>query len=64
MTKLKTKYREVPHYELIITRNKIIKECGVTQITFYNWINGKTTPQKPTQEKIASILNCEVSEIF
>jgi transcriptional regulator with XRE-family HTH domain len=45
-------------------RDKIMSECGVTRETVYNWINGKSIPGKLQQDKIATIVNMPVDELF
>lgn len=45
-------------------RDKIMVECNVTRETVYNWISGKSIPGKLQQEKIATIVNMPVDELF
>lgn len=45
-------------------RNRIMQECNVSRETVYNWINGNTTPSQMEQEKIATIVNIPVEQLF
>lgn len=45
-------------------RNKLAKECGVTIMTVYRWINGEVIPDKLKREKIAEIVGVSVDELF
>lgn len=45
-------------------RDHIAKECGVAIATVYRWLNGTIVPRKSDREKIASILNRPVSELW
>ena len=45
-------------------RNKLAKECGVTIMTVYRWINGEIIPDKLKREKISEIVGIAVDELF
>ncbi|MGJ0697977.1 helix-turn-helix domain-containing protein [Parabacteroides merdae] len=56
-------YRELSDTPLRL-RDHIAKECGVAVATVYRWLNGTSVPRKSDREKIASILNRPVYELW
>lgn len=45
-------------------REKIAKECGVSDMTVYRWLSGEIVPEKLKREKIAEITGLPVDELF
>ena len=45
-------------------REKIAKECGVTEMTIFRWLSGETIPEKLKREKIAEITGLPVNNLF
>lgn len=56
-------YKELSNTPLRL-RDHIAKECGVAVATVYRWLNGTIVPRKSDREKIASILDRPVSELW
>lgn len=48
----------------ITFRDKLAKECDVTIMTVYRWINGEVVPDKLKRERIAEIVGVSVEELF
>lgn len=45
-------------------RARVINECGITEKTFYNWINSPDRIPLLAKEKIASIAEQEINVLF
>lgn len=45
-------------------RDRILKECGITEMTLYRWISGDVIPEKLKQEKVAEITGVPVDDLF
>jgi transcriptional regulator with XRE-family HTH domain len=42
----------------------IAEACGVSERTVYNWINGEIIPNKLIQEKISTIIQIPIEDLF
>jgi ACT domain-containing protein len=45
-------------------KERVISECGISNSTFYNWMNGITDIPKTSRERIATIAGKQVSDLF
>jgi transcriptional regulator with XRE-family HTH domain len=45
-------------------RQKIAKECGVSEMTVFRWLSGEVVPEKLKREKVAEITGLTVEELF
>ena len=45
-------------------REKIARECGVSEMAVYRWLSGEIVPEKLKREKIAEITGLSVEELF
>jgi hypothetical protein len=50
------RYNERSTEEKKMIRIHIQLECGITERTFFNWLNGYIVPKEPHQKVIARIL--------
>lgn len=44
--------------------NDAARRCGTSQRVYWNWENGKATPRKIFQKKIACVYNVDIKDIF
>jgi len=44
-------------------KEQIIKECGISHATFYNWMNGSSEIPKTSKERISEITGIPVDEL-
>lgn len=63
---LKEYYQELsqmptPQQEL---RERLARECLVSEKTVYTWLSGKATPHKGKQAKIAEVIGLPIDELF
>lgn len=50
------RYSEKTTEEKKMLRITVQLECGITERTFFNWLNGTIVPKEPHQKAIARIL--------
>lgn len=47
-----------------LTLMDVAKAVGKSQRTIQNWVDGKTVPNLNEADKLASLLDCEIKELF
>lgn len=45
-------------------RDKIAKECGVTEMTVFRWLKGEVVPDKLKREKLAELTGESIDALF
>lgn len=53
-----------PVFPKKIVREKIREACGCSEATVYRYLDGTTTPNKPTKEAIAKALEMDPDTLF
>lgn len=61
---LKNCYDQTPKAELAKRREKIIEKCGISEKTFYRWINSPNSVPKLAKPVIAKVLNESEATLF
>ena len=52
-----------PQRKTELWKERIIKECGISEKTFYRWLAGDSIP-KLAKEKIAIIMGCHIFDLW
>lgn len=60
---MKVKLRELM-YEKGLTAYYIAKVINVAHQTVYSWINGRTMPCKKNIDKLCTLLDCEIGDLY
>lgn len=64
MNKLTQAYQALSKKDQKQLRIDVMIQCGVTERTFFNWLNGTIKPKEPAQKVLAKLFNSKPELIF
>ena len=47
-----------------MSQSELARALGVNRVSVHQWVHGKTVPRLPMLQRIADVLNCQVSELI